>query len=49
MYPGVVQFWNELKNNEDNIYNFFEFTEQYEEVWININQKFLGIGVAIKK
>jgi cephalosporin hydroxylase len=46
--PGVVQFWNELKNNEGNVYTFFEFTEQYEDVWINNNQKFLGIGVAIK-
>ena len=47
--PGVVQFWNELKNNENYTYNFFEFIEQYEDVWNNTNQKFLGIGVAIKK
>lgn len=47
--PGVVQFWNELKNNESNTYDFFEFTEQYEDVWNNTHQKFLGIGVAIKK
>jgi len=47
--PGVVQFWNELKNNEKNTYNFFEFTEQYEDVWNDTRQKFLGIGVAIKK
>jgi cephalosporin hydroxylase len=47
--PGVAQFWNELKNNEKDTYNFFEFTEQYEDVWNNTNQKFLGIGVAIKK
>ena len=31
------------------MYNFFEFIEQYEDVWNNTNQKFLGIGVAIKK
>ena len=49
MCPGVVKFWNELKNNEKNRYNFFEFTEQYEDVWNNTRQKFLGIGVAIKK
>ena len=49
MCPGVVQFWNELKHNEGNIYNFFEFTEQYEDVWNNTNQTFLGIGLAIKK
>jgi cephalosporin hydroxylase len=47
--PGVVKFWNELKNNQDDIYNFFEFVEQYEDVWNNTHQKFLGIGVAIKK
>ena len=47
--PGVVQFWNELKNNENDTYNFFEFTEQYDDVWNNVQQKFLGIGVAIKK
>ena len=23
--PGVVEFWNELKNNENDTYNFFEF------------------------
>jgi cephalosporin hydroxylase len=47
--PGVIQFWNELKINENDTYNFFEFVEQYEDVWNNTQQKFLGIGVAIKK
>jgi cephalosporin hydroxylase len=47
--PGVINFWNELKNNEVESYNFFEFTEQYDDVWDNTHQKFLGIGVAIKK
>ncbi len=47
--PGVVKFWNELKNNENNKYDFFEFTEQYEDVFNDTHQKFLGIGVAIKK
>jgi cephalosporin hydroxylase len=46
--PGVVKFWNEIKKKED-IYNFYEFTEQYEEVWNVRHKKFLGIGVAIKK
>jgi len=49
MCSGVVQFWNELKNNENDTYDFFEFTEQYEDVWNNTYQRFLGIGVAIKK
>ena len=47
--PGVVQFWNELKNTESDQYDFFEFTEQYSDVWTNTRQQFLGIGVAIKK
>lgn len=49
MCPGVVQFWNELKNNENDTYTFFEFIEQYEDVWNDTHQQFLGIGVAIKK
>jgi cephalosporin hydroxylase len=49
MCPGVVLLWNELKNNENDKYNFFEFTEQYQDVWNSTQQKFLGIGVAIKK
>jgi cephalosporin hydroxylase len=47
--PGVVQFWNELKNNNKNTYDFFEFIEQYKDVLDTTHQKFLGIGVAIKK
>jgi hypothetical protein len=47
--PGVVRFWNELKSNEADTYDFYEFTEQYDEVWRNTRMKFLGIGVAIKK
>lgn len=47
--PGVVQFWNELKNIESDTYNFYEFIEQYDDVWNDTRQKFLGIGVAIKK
>ena len=47
--PGVVQFWNELKINEKNTYDFYEFTKQYDDVWKNTNLTFLGIGVAVKK
>jgi hypothetical protein len=46
---GVVNFWNELKQNEKDTYDFFEFIEQYDDVWKNTQQTFLGIGVAIKK
>ena len=35
--PGVVKFWNEVKNN----YKYFEYTEQYSSV----NGNFLGIGL----
>lgn len=38
--PGVVKFWNEIKNNGK---QYYEFTEQYPEV----NGSFLGIGVLI--
>lgn len=47
--PGVVKFWRELKSEENDKYDFFEFTEQYNDVFIETNQHFLGIGVAIKK
>jgi cephalosporin hydroxylase len=47
--PGVVQFWNELKIKEAFKYDFFEFTEQYNDVWQQTGQTFLGIGVAVKK
>jgi cephalosporin hydroxylase len=45
----VVRFWNELKHTQSDIYDFYEFTEQYDDVWMNTHKKFLGIGVAIKK
>jgi hypothetical protein len=47
--PGVVQFWNELKQREAGNYDFYEFVEQYDDVWNDTHQRFLGIGVAIKK
>ena len=49
MCPGVGQFWNELKNDHADTYNFLEFTEQYEEVVKRTGNHYLGIGVAIKK
>ena len=47
--PGVVEVWNDLKNNQSNKFDFYEFTEQYEDVWNNTQRKYLGIGVAIRK
>lgn len=46
---GVVKFWTELKNTKKDEYDFFEFTEQYADVWNRTHRSFLGIGVAIKK
>ena len=46
---GVVEFWNSLKKYENDTYDFFEFTEQYPEVYQETKQSFLGIGVAVKK
>lgn len=43
--PGVVSYWNEIKQYHSDIYDFFEFTDQYESVAGN----YLGIGVAIRK
>lgn len=43
--PGVGIYWNELKNNHFNTYDFFDFTDQYDSV----NGTYLGIGVAIRK
>lgn len=47
--PGVVQFWKELKASQNDIYDFYEFTEQYKDVFESTHQTFLGIGVAIRK
>ena len=47
--PGVARFWNELKEIESDRYDFYEFVDQYEEVWKNMHILFLGIGVAIRK
>lgn len=46
--PGVIKFWNELKEDSNN-YDFYEYVEQYNEVYKKTGKKFLGIGVAIKK
>ena len=43
--PGVVQVWNEFKN--DSRFNFEEYIEQYDDTPDKNN--FLGIGVAIRK
>lgn len=48
--PGVVQFWKELNTHASELYEFYEFTEQYDEVYQQTGGKqYLGIGVAIRK
>jgi cephalosporin hydroxylase len=47
--PGVVRFWNELKQTETDC-DFYEFVDQYQEVFDRTGgKKYLGIGVMIKK
>jgi hypothetical protein len=43
--PGVVSYWEEIKETHKKIYDFYEFKEQYESV----GGSFLGIGVAVRK
>lgn len=47
--PGVVQFWNELKNTENGRYTFVEFSEQYDDVFEKTHNSYLGIGVALPR
>ena len=47
--PGVGKVWTEIKLKYNKLYNFYEFTEQYEDVIKSTNKTWLGIGVAVKK
>jgi hypothetical protein len=47
--PGVIQFWNELKDTSKDTYDFYEFIDQYDEVVQRSGNHFLGIGLAVKK
>ena len=52
--PDSIKFWNDLKINESEQYDFFEFTEHHEDEDNDENDEneiktILGIGVAIKK
>jgi cephalosporin hydroxylase len=42
MCPGVVSFWNELRDSRSD-YSFTEFTDQYDD-----KTSYLGIGVLVK-
>jgi hypothetical protein len=47
---GAIEAWDVVKNNYNNVYDFFEFTDQYAEI---LNKqpgnRLFGIGVAVKK
>lgn len=45
--PGTVKFWNEIKKDKN--YYFYEFIDQYKEVYAREKKKYLGLGVIIKK
>jgi hypothetical protein len=47
--PGVVQFWKELKEKEHERFHFYEFTQQYDDVFQKTGKKYLGIGMAVSK
>jgi len=46
---GVVKVWIEIKNNYKDEFEFFEFIDQYDEVYSNTKKTWLGIGLAVKK
>jgi hypothetical protein len=49
MCPGVVAFWKGLKEGFTDLFDFYEFTDQYDEVVEMNTATFLGIGVAVRK
>lgn len=46
--PGVVSFWNELKDTYKDTHTFIEFIDQYPEVLQRTGNKYLGIGVLVR-
>ena len=47
--PGVIKVWQDVKEAEKDNFDFFEYTDQYEECVNRRGEKLLGIGVAVKK
>ena len=47
--PGVIKFWNEIKENYHHEFDFFEFIDQYKEVTQSTGKTWLGLGLAVKK
>lgn len=46
---GVQRVWQEMKSDWADGWEFFEFTEQYDEVVRNFGAPVLGLGVAVRK
>lgn len=42
---GVGIYWNEIKKTHKDLYNFYDFTDQYDSV----SGSYLGIGLAVRK
>lgn len=47
--PGVMQVWQEVKLKYNGEFEFYEFIDQYSEVFNETKKTWLGIGLAIKK
>jgi hypothetical protein len=43
--PGTTYYWKEFRSTYQDLFDFYEFTDQYSSV----NGSFLGIGCAIRK
>jgi len=42
---GVGLYWNEIKETHKDLYNFYDFVDQYDSV----KGSYLGIGMAVRK
>ena len=47
--PGVIKVWRDIKEQEKISFDFFEYTDQYDEVVNRRDELLLGTGVAIRK
>lgn len=47
--PGVGKAWHEIKASYADDFDFYEFTDQYEDVMQSTGTTYLGMGVAVKK
>lgn len=47
--PGVSAVWNRLREQEVNVWDFVEFTDQYDEVLQRQGAAYLGIGFATRR